>query len=121
MVRTETPAATPVADESRRSTATPRICSFLKARHEDSAGVGERGIGAKGYPGTWEISALPTEGFFFSVGIAEPRGTKVNRDEGREVVAARSTEEVGIAAQATPRREGAAWSWSRAEERWSGH
>ena len=53
----------------------------LMARHEDPAGVVERGIGAKGYPGTWEISALPAEGFFFSVGIAEPRGTKVNRDE----------------------------------------
>jgi len=52
----------------------------LMARHEDPAGVVERGIGAKGYPGTWEISALPAEGFF-SVGIAEPRGTKVNRDE----------------------------------------
>jgi len=66
MVRTEAPAATTVADESRRSTATPRICAFLRARHEDSAGVGERGIGAKGYPGTWEISSLPA-GFFQSV------------------------------------------------------
>jgi hypothetical protein len=38
----------------------------LMARHEDPAGVVERGKGAKGYPGTWEISSLPTEGFFFS-------------------------------------------------------
>jgi hypothetical protein len=44
----------------------------LKARHEDPAGVVERGIGAKGYPGTWEISTLPAE-FFFSVGTVEPR------------------------------------------------
>ena len=65
MVRTEAPAATAVADESRRSTATPCTCSPLKARHEDSAGVVERGIGAKGCPGTWEISPLPAEGFFF--------------------------------------------------------
>jgi hypothetical protein len=50
------------------------------ARHEDPAGVAERGIGAKGYPGTWEISALPAE-VFFSAGIAEPRETEVNRDE----------------------------------------
>ena len=64
MVRIEAPAATSVADESRRSTATPRICWSLKARHEDSAGVVERGIGAKGYPGTWEISSLPAEVFF---------------------------------------------------------
>ena len=48
----------------------------LMARHEDPAGVAERGIGAKGYPGTWEISSLPTEGFFFSGGIAEPRETE---------------------------------------------
>jgi hypothetical protein len=36
------------------------------ARHEDPTGVVEGGIGAKGYPGTWEISTLPAEGFFFS-------------------------------------------------------
>jgi hypothetical protein len=42
------------------------------ARHEDPVGVVERGIGAKGYPGTWEISRLPAE-FFFSVGTEEPR------------------------------------------------
>ena len=53
----------------------------LMARHEDPAGVVERGIGAKGYPGTWEIWHFRLKGFFFSVGIAEPRGTKVNRDE----------------------------------------
>jgi hypothetical protein len=35
------------------------------ARHEDPAGVVERGKGAKGYPGTWEISSHPTD-FFFS-------------------------------------------------------
>ena len=47
----------------------------LMARHEDPAGVAERGIGAKGYPGTWEISALPAEGFFWSVSRnqGEPR------------------------------------------------
>lgn len=38
----------------------------LMARHGDLAGVLEHGIGAKGYPGTWEISSLPAEGFFFS-------------------------------------------------------
>lgn len=38
----------------------------LMARHEDPAGVVERGTGAKGYLGTWEISSLPTEEFFFS-------------------------------------------------------
>jgi hypothetical protein len=36
----------------------------LMARHEDPAGVVERGIDAKGYPGTWEISTLPAENFF---------------------------------------------------------
>jgi hypothetical protein len=35
------------------------------ARHEDPAGVVEGGTGAKGYPGTWEISSLPTEYIFF--------------------------------------------------------
>ena len=48
----------------------------LMARHEDPAGVVERGIGAKGYPGTWEISLLPAEGFFFrsvSRNQGEPR------------------------------------------------
>src|SRR5450432_3452636 len=92
----------------------------LKARHEGPAGVLERGIGAKGYPGTWEILSFPPEFFFRTVPWS--RGTtEAKRDERREVVAARSTEEVGIAAQATLRREGAAWSRNRAEERWQGH
>jgi len=39
----------------------------LMARHEDPAGVVERGTGAKGYPGTWEISALPAEEVFFQL------------------------------------------------------
>jgi hypothetical protein len=36
----------------------------LTARHEDPAGVLERGIGVKGYPGTFEISSFPAEVFF---------------------------------------------------------
>lgn len=80
----------------------------LMARHEDPAGVVERGTGAKGYPGTWEISSLPTEYFFFRSVLWNQGKTEVKRNERREVVAARSTEEVGIAARATPQREGAA-------------
>ena len=80
----------------------------LMARHEDPAGVVERGTGAKGYPGTWEISMLPAEGFFFQSVLWTRGKTEVKQDERREVVAARSTEEVGIAAPATPQREGVA-------------
>ena len=93
----------------------------LMARHEGPAGVVERGTGAKGCPGTWEISALPTEGFFFQLVLRNQGKTEVKRDERREVVAARSTEEAGIAAQATLRREGAVGTWNRTEERWPGH
>jgi hypothetical protein len=87
------------------------------ARHEDPAGVVERGIGAKGYSGTWEISTLPAEVFFFSRYCGSQGTTEAKQDERREVVAARSTEEAGIAAQATLRREGAAWLRNREEER----
>ena len=79
----------------------------LMARDEDPAGVVERGTGAKGYPGTWEISSLPPE-YFFRWVLWNQGKTEVKRNERREVVAARSTGEVGIAARATPQREGAA-------------
>jgi hypothetical protein len=84
------------------------------------AGVVERGIGAKGYPGTWEISTLPAEVFFQSV-LRSQGTTEVKRDERREVVAARSTDEAGIAAQATLQREGTAWLRNREKERWQGY
>lgn len=79
------------------------------ARHEGPTGVEERGKGEKrGSPGTWEISPFPVGRVSARAVLRSQSATEARQDERREVVAARSTEEAGIATRATHLREGAA-------------
>jgi hypothetical protein len=111
-----------IADGSRREQQLPAPADVLMARHEGPTGVLERGKGERrGSSGTWEISTFPSSRENDGAVQRSQRATEVKPDERREVVAARSTEEAGIAAHATHRREGAAWLRNRTEERWQGH
>ena len=98
------------------------FCSVvLEARRGGPAGVGEGGKGAGGFPRNLGDLVNSSEGVMVS-GVSPSKGTTdAERDGCRGVVAARSTDEAGVAARATLWREGAVGSRNHLEERWQGH
>lgn len=118
--RNEAPAAARAAGESRRKQQLPDVSVVLRARRGGPAGVEERGIGARGLPRNLGDLVLSATTVRLSAVSPSKGTTDAERDGGRGVVAARSTEEAGIAARATQWREGAVESRNRWRERGRG-